>query len=145
MQGAPPKPSLLMFVIQSGGGYCLLILLLGALLTVWGLINLAFIKNRGSLIAQALLSFAPLGLAFLGSCYSLQRFMIQVNLPGPPWPSDFATNALVGIFSGLTGAMATGVPGVIGVFALARNLRRPSQALDGPMCSTVQHLGRAPG
>jgi hypothetical protein len=143
MQGAPPKQSLLMFVIQSGGGYCLWIVLLGGFLTLWGLINLAFVKNRGSLIAQALLSFAPLGLAFLGLCYSLQRFVIQVNAAGVPQPEDVATNTALAILSGLTGATAAGVPGVIGVLALARNLRRPARACAGPISPTDGHPERA--
>ena len=144
MPGAAPKQSLLMFVLQTGNGISLLILLLGAFLTLWGLINLAFVKNRGVLIAQALLSYAPLGVSFLGLFIAFNRFLIQAVANAPLRPEEVAQNTALGLLCGVSGTMSTAIPGVIGVFALARNLRRPATTFAGPMPSTLGHSKRVP-
>jgi hypothetical protein len=126
MQGAAPKQSLLMFVLQTGNGISLPIVALGGLLTLWGLINLAFVKNRGVLIAQALLSYAPLALSFLGLFIAFNRFLVLAAAAGPIDPEEVAQSTALGLMCGLAGTISTAVPGVIGVLAMARNLRRPA-------------------
>jgi hypothetical protein len=122
------RPSLLLFLLREGGGAGLALAALGVLLTVWGFINLGFVTRRGTLVTQALVSFLPLSLAFVGMCVYFSRFMELAAAPGSSRPEDVARTMSLLIILGLTGSVSTIVPAVIGIIALARNLRTTEEA-----------------
>jgi hypothetical protein len=129
MQPAAPAPSLLRSFLQAGGSYPFVLIPLALMLTLWGLINLAFVRNRFALAAQAVLSFAPLAYACVGLVGALTRFQALTTAPGPPHPEGVAETMLLAILLGLLGSTSTAVPAVIGICALARNLRAPASVI----------------
>jgi hypothetical protein len=117
------RQSLLLFLLKVGGGAGIGLVALGGLLTLWGLINLGFVKRRGALVSQALLSFLPISLAFVGMCVSAFRLLDMATAPRSTRPEVVADTMAFALILGLFGSASTVVPALLGIVALARNLR----------------------
>ena len=127
MQNAgPPTKSILRYLIEVGGADCFPIVLFSMVLIVWGLVNLAVVKNRWALLLQALLSFGPSFLACLGLIGSFVRFRNLATSPGPVQPEELGQVMSIGIVLGIVGSASTAIPAIIGILALARNVRPPA-------------------
>jgi hypothetical protein len=131
MQALAPTPriSVLSYLLHAGGPDGFGLLVLGLLLTSWGLLNLVFVRNRPVLLAQALLSFVPLGLGFLGLCNGLSLFLDLASASGPPpWPEVIAETVGRALAHGIFGAASTGISAIIGIAALSKNRTAPKQS-----------------
>jgi hypothetical protein len=132
MQPAAPAPkvSLLRFFIEAAGPSGFLLIAISIGLIVWGLINLAFVKNRYALAIQAILSLSP---AIL-SCFFLTQILLYIlGQTGNAGPMDqsqipqFVATALIG---GIIGSAATVLPAFLGILALARNVGARPTSFD---------------
>ena len=131
------RMSILSVLLREGGPQGFGIVVLGLVLTLWGLINLALVRNRGMLVAQAFLAFLPLGVAFLAMCNGLSAFLELASAAGPPpRPELIAQTAVYAIANGIFGATATAVPAIIGIAALSKNRSSPKQSQSTPKAMT---------
>jgi len=121
--------SILSLLLREGGPDVFGLIVLGLLLSLWGLLNLVLVRNRVVLSAQALLSFLPLGLGFLNMCNGLSSFLDLASAIGPnPAPEVIAQTAVHAMANGIFGSVSTGVSAIIGIAALSKNLSAPKQS-----------------
>jgi len=113
-------------LVRAGGGYGWLLLGLGVLLTLWGLLNLLVIRNRLALTLQPLCSLTPALLAVLGVYSSYDRFANMAMAPQAPKPAEFAEVVSFAMACGIEGPLATAIPVIVGVIALAKSTARGS-------------------
>lgn len=98
----------------------LTLLLLGGLLTVWGLYNVFFVRNPAVLTLQALLSFVPSLFAATGALYAFFAFANLASAQSPEPPDTYAAVISMGIACGVLGPLVTFVAGSLGVLGLAK-------------------------
>lgn len=109
------------WLIQNSSGPLVLALLaLGAILIVWGLMNVFFAKNPVLLTLQALLSFVPALLSAVGALYAFAGFTHLASSQSPESPDVFAAVISTGIACGIWGPVMTFVAGTLGILALAK-------------------------
>jgi hypothetical protein len=98
----------------------LTMLLLGGLLTVWGLYNVFFVRNAAVLTLQALLSFVPALIASVGALYAFFAFAQLASAQSPEPPATYAAVVSMGIACGILGPLVSFVSGSLGILALAK-------------------------
>lgn len=110
-----------MWLLQNASAPLVLTLLvLGAILTVWGLVNLFFVRSPALLTLQALLSFVPGLLSIVGAFYAFFAFANLASAQSPEPPSAYAAVVSMGIACGILGPLVSFLAGSLGVLALAK-------------------------
>ena len=98
----------------------LTLLVLGTLLTAWGLYNVFFVRNPVVLTLQALLSFVPGLISTVGALYAFFAFAELASAQSPEPPATYAAVVSMGIACGILGPLVSFVAGSLGVLALAK-------------------------
>jgi len=129
--------SIVSALLREGGPQAFGFIVLGLVLTLWGLVNLALVRNRGMLCAQALLSFVPLGVGFVNMCNGLSLFLdLASAIGGPAQPEVVAQTAVYAIANGIFGSASTGIPAIIGIIALSKNASATKESSRTPKAVT---------
>jgi hypothetical protein len=122
-QASPPSfpVSPLVLLLQNASAPLVLaLLLLGGLLTAWGLYNVVFVRNPALLTLQALLSFVPGLISTVGALYAFFAFADLATSQSPEQPATYAVIISMGIACGILGPLVSLVAGSLGVLALAK-------------------------
>lgn len=119
MNAVPQQVSELTFLLRAGDGYGSMLIGLGIVLTIWGWLDLLFVRNRTVLILHALLSFTPGLLALWGIHSAYEAYTAMAVSPTPPKPAEFAAAINLAMACGIWGIAGTVVSGFFGVLALA--------------------------
>ena len=124
-------PSLLEWLWIGGGPYGKAIYVLGAILTLWGLVNFAGTRNRSFVLVQLAASLVPVLLVFLPAWPMLRSLAVVATAksftPPPGFMEDMGGLAL----RSLIGPVATVVPAALGLVHLAR-LQAREGSVDEP-------------
>ncbi|HEV7279802.1 MAG TPA: hypothetical protein VGN57_06270 [Pirellulaceae bacterium] len=111
----------IMFLLQNASAPLVLTLLvLSAGLTVWGLVNVFFVRSPALLTLQALLSFVPGLLSIVGGFYAFFAFANLASAHSPEPPAAYAAVVSMGIACGIFGPLGSFLAGSLGILALAK-------------------------
>ena len=114
----------LIVLLRGGDAYGSVMISLGLLLTVWGMVNFFFVRNRLVLTLQALLSFLPATFALWGIHTAYVQFAQMAEATVAPKPIEFASMTVLAMGCGFWGIVSTMVPGFVGVLALSKSTAR---------------------
>ena len=121
------QKSLITVLIEGAGGLGIVVILLGLVLTAWGVFNLFKVRSRILLLLQAFLSFAPLVAGLTGMLSRYAEFSQLAASPTAPKPGVLG-ETITGVFAcGVLGGLATIVPALIGTLALGLKAGRPAK------------------
>lgn len=116
----PANPSYAQWILTGGGTCGTAIFVVGGLVTVWGLVNLAGTRNRTIVLAQLAASLVPVLIVFLAARPILGALGVVTKatafVPPPGFMEDMAGLALRSI----SGPLATVIPAILGLIQLAR-------------------------
>jgi len=120
MNPPPANQSYVQWMLTAGGTYGTAIYVLGGILTVWGLLNLAGTRNRAVVLVHIAASLLPVLVTLLAARPILGSISVVTMAtsftPPPGFLQDMGGLALRSI----TGPVATIVPTVLGLVQLAR-------------------------
>jgi hypothetical protein len=116
-------------LFEAGGFLSALIILLGLLLVVWGVLNLALARSRIVFLVHGLLCFVPLLLGLAGMCRGYSQFAAMVMSPAAPKPVEVARTMSFAMASGIFGSIATMVPAALCFIAIAFKAKDGSSSL----------------
>jgi len=118
----------LIVLLRAGGAYGGLLLVMGLFLTLWGLIDLFFVRVRLVLTLHALLSFVPAILALWGIHTTYVRFAQMAMSTVAPKPTELASVTSFAMACGFWGILATAIPAILGVLALSKSTEQSRQS-----------------